>query len=475
MARSRFTGPVAGNYIVYRLVCRASVASGQSAVLRDLIPMTRDFRVVHVAFDAGGTTAAASAAVTSSGGTTNISGTVVVSSGTPKQVSGSTLATNLPGRTLLKGEALELRITTDGSGVAPAGSIVAFVTGYALRHTQPGGRWAESGQCRLGGPVAGFLADICLFNTTVVANAAEAAVCNWIAPWDGELMAISYDLRGATQTTGSITVRIKNTTSGNFMQSAVHDWDASNSAVIDAAGSSPALANRAFSRGDTISLMMAAGASDSVAIGQGSAHLFVWVKGHYDNTGVADTGDESLTNPIGSNSSFGGNIGGLRSGVSGQASLSGPVEGGMMIVPFLNKRAAQAAKRVEDALIMPVRIRVVDAAFGRSVTQTTTREMDKNGTQMTPASATQNIVSHNEGVTLPAPASVAGQVVAQGILAGEDTLNRNLDGGLRDAPSVPSPDILGLAMTGAGSAALNDTAHVTVCTRDQIYLLPSND
>lgn len=440
MARTTLKGPVAGNLITKRLVARTAVASGQTNARVDQIPIDRDFVVCTVSLDALGTTAAASALITDNAGNAIVPATVV-SSATPKQVLASGM--NAGRRKLLRGNSLELRITTDGSGAIVAGGVVALVTGYYVEHATNNARFAESGQGKRSGPWSGAYDLITLSNLRQNANQAERVECSAKLPYGCRVEAICYSVVGHTETTGTITARVKNGTTGNFFHNAI-DIDTLTNDVgrVDAISASSLIAaNRTASRGDTIELHVASGASDVVPIQALTASVWVWVQGNVDLTSAVD---QDLDHP---------------------GAMVGPVAGGYVVLPFINKRLANATKRVEDAHFLPVALRYVAAVFSRQSAQSTTRQIDRNGTQVSGAFGTTAFVLHNEGTALPAPGSFTGNVPATGVTAGEDTALRNWD----------AIQTVQFALATAGSAAYNDTASVLCAVRSHFYTDFAND
>lgn len=439
MSRTRQKGPVAGNLVTWRLIARVGVASGQTNVTVDRIPMPQGFRVCRIGLDARGTTASASARIADQAGNALCASTVV-SSGTPKEV----LAAAISNKDIAKGSALLLQITTDGSGVIAAGQVVAHVTGYFTEHIT-NARFQESGQGKVGGPATGRYDCIELTNLAQVANAVEGPVAAVKMPYACRVMAICYNVIGHTEASASISARIRNATSGNYLHS-VFDVDTASGDVgrIDAT-TGITLTNRDVARGDVLELHVAAGVGDVVPICALGARLFVWVKGQPDFTGVSD---EHLQ------------------GQSGQTP-AGPVEGGYMIIPFINRRSSNATFRVEDMLFLPMPFKITAVSTHRNSSNSVTRNFRKNGVDIHTGFASQGFILHKEGNQFPAPGNWAGNILG---LVGT---NSNLDEPAGNF--LAAQDLLQFGETGAGDSALNTTAHVIGACRGHFYDDPAND
>jgi hypothetical protein len=448
MARSKTKGPVHGPYITFRLISRAAVAADQASTLVDRIPMPAAFRVCKIAFSALGVTGAAvQAAVTNNGGVAG-SGLIDADAAVTASVSAATLSTN-GFRDVPKGNALELRVVTGAVSTAPAGSIVAWVTGYFTDHIAHAGRYAESGQSMAGGPSSGYYDLLTFVNqrlqTGGVAIRSEGAL---LMPYAARVMAISYHIVGQTEATGSIDVKIRNATAGADLHtlSAADAWgsDATNGDVqrIDAV-STPALANRDIARGASLELHLTTGAADIVPLGALTAHVLVWVQGHVDFSGVVGV-----------------------SGVTDRPSSPvGPALGGVIAIPFCAKRAAQGAVRTEDRYFLPVDLRIVAGIFSKQAATSTSARLDVDATQLTSApTTTQNYISHNEATAFPAPGSWAGGVIATAVAAGEDTARRY--------PLYLFT--LNYRQLIAGDVALGATAHVLCAVRSHVGGTPAD-
>lgn len=295
VTRKYAAGAVVGNYVTIRLVNRVAVSAGQGTpLLVDRLVLPMPFRVSQVGFDAIGTTAVANLRVSyadKAAAITDITAATVVSSGTPKVITPGNLVQNA--RDVQDAYTLDLYADTDGSGAIPAGTATAWVTGYFTEHSIRAVPWALRGQCKMTSrraPIAGFYDVWPMQNQRV--NAAQAARTeqSFIAPYKARLEALSLDFRNLTTTTGTITADVQR--GGVTMLSAAVDADASNNAslTIDA-DSTPSLAagNRDIAKGDTITLVIASGASDSVPLAGVEALLWVWCKGHVRNTNTEPT------------------------------------------------------------------------------------------------------------------------------------------------------------------------------------------
>jgi hypothetical protein len=317
------------------------------------------------------------------------------------------------------------------------------------------GKFATSGQSVRGtdAPQSGFFACLPLQNLRQNAAQAERAEDSIIVPFPCRAMAICWNVVGQTEGTGTITARVKNATSGNFL-SGVVDIDAlSNDVGRTDALTGIALVNRDISRGDVLELHVASGAGDVVPIGALSGNVWVWVQGHIDFTGVgtADQADQGVTLAASTIGRSGG--------------VSGPAEGGSVFLPFYNKRASNATIRTEDMHFLPVPLYIVAISTSRQSSNAVTRQLFVSGTVVNPASATQNYIAHNEGNNFPAPGSWTGGVITTNSNLGDDLAVRNA--------AVIST--LQFAETGAGDAAFNTSMHVLCAVRGQFYTDPAND
>lgn len=438
MARTKNQGPCVGNYVTLRLIARAALGAGQSSTILDRIPMPLGFRVCQVEFSALGITANATGAVTDSGGVSG-TGTIDVDAAATNVVSALTLATN-GFRDVPQGNALELRGTTDGTGAIPAGGLVAFVTGYFTDHIAHSGRFIESGQCAYSGPRSGHYDWITLSNLRQSANQAARSECDMIVPYDCRVMALVFHVVGQTEGTGTIVCTIRKNDvsfigSGIDIDAMGSDTTNGDAARLDAQTSTPLGAGREFSRGDKLSMYIATGASDVLPVGALSCHVLVWVKGHVNFAGVVGSSQYgNLDNP---------------------SAVTGPALGGMIVVPFMNKRAAQAAIRTEDSLFLPCDLRLVAASFSKQTSTSTARLLALGSQTITINAATQNYILHNEGTNL---GSFTGNVVAVGVPAGEDAALRNL----------AYAQTFTFRHTNVGDAAFASTAHAFCAVRSHV-------
>lgn len=447
MGRSRNKGPLVGNYVEFVLTNRIAVAAGQTLVLVDRVPLPQGFRACHVSLHSEGTAAVTSAVVTNNAGTA-LHAIQVVSAAVPKAMGPADLTAAQ--RTFPKGDSLDLKITTDGGGAADAGEVHVIVTGYFTEHITKASRFVESGQSAVGGPVTGRIALLTLRNTQAVANAAIAAHGALKVPFGCKVMAISYGVVGQTEGTGTITALVRNATGAVNLHSAI-DIDAlTNDVGIIDATTGTALANRSLTRGDTLELHVGAGAADVVPIQSLTASVWVWVQGHCDFTTLTDL-DPALM--------------GSSPGAPQGGNMTGPAEGGSIVIPFINKRAAQAGIRVEDAVFLPVPVRLTAVTSSKAAANSTARQINRSGSQAATSMTTQNVIGHPEGTAQPAPGSWAGVAVSPNVPAGEDNANRNF----------AALDVMQFALQVAGDAVLADTAHVIGCIRGQFYTDPAND
>jgi hypothetical protein len=254
-------------------------------------------------------------------------------------------------------------------------------------------------------------------------------------------MAISYHVVGQTEGTGTITANVSK--GGLSLHTAIDvdqmgaDAVTGDVARMDALTAVPLTpdSRRNFSRGDVMGLYVSSGVADSVPLGALTAHVLVWVKGHVDYTSA------------------------YANGVDHPSAVTGPALGGLVAIPFINKRLAQAALRTEDRVLLPSDLRVVAVVQARQVTQTTSRLIGSSDGDVTGGAATQNYILHNQGSNFPAPGSWVGNTVTYGLTAGEDNARRYQQ----------YNNSLLFRLTGAGSPVLNDTAHVLCATRSHVY------
>jgi hypothetical protein len=203
-------------------------------------------------------------------------------------------------RNVTLGDTFDLEVVTAGGAASPAGSVVAYVTGYFTSHIHEGslvkriigsantlgsdpyevangyplGR-AQPGQTNVVAATSGFYDLFPLINLEDCA-VAEETKCSILAPYDGRVMAIFYDLRGHTGTTTQSNVDIGGTQIHTLL-----DNDANPQFRVDA-NTSPAFASstaRDFSRGDAITLQALRGAG-TTTINELTADVLVWCRGH---------------------------------------------------------------------------------------------------------------------------------------------------------------------------------------------------
>jgi hypothetical protein len=143
MARQTLKGPVHGPYLTFRLISRVNTPISQTAAVVDIIPMPADFRVCSVSWSALGVTAHAQAAVVNYAGTsgTGYADIDATTYGTRKLSDFG--ATSSGFRSVPQGDGLKLIVTTDGSGVVPAGALTVWVTGYFTSPITKASRYAE--------------------------------------------------------------------------------------------------------------------------------------------------------------------------------------------------------------------------------------------------------------------------------------------------------------------------------------------
>lgn len=446
MARSTRKGPVFGNYVTLLLTPRVATGTGQTNVIVDRIPLPADFRPVHVSFGSVtspglGLTANASANVTNDALVTG-TGTVDLDIAATVRVSASTLVTNSFTQ-VNQGDALVLRVTTDGTGLVPAGAITAHVTGFFTRPITIA-RYQESGQSTFAGPAAGFYDCLTLRNTIPETGPiGQTVVGNIQLPYNCRVMAVTYNSVGITRSgTPVILALIRNNTAGVDIHTTLDIAAMSNDLARIDAITTPALTagNRNCSRGDVLQLRLQTAVGDIVPMAALTANVWVWVTGHADFAGIAN---QSVYHPT---------------------SVAGPSTGGTVVLPFINKRAANPTKRVEDSCYFPMAARLVAISTSKQVVQVnTSRQLDVGSVQMVTAYFTSSYILHNEGTTLGA---YTGNVVGVGAFTRDD------DSPLRQQLTQVTYQY---ALTGSGDLIYATTYHVLMCSRGHFYVDPAND
>lgn len=308
MPRTRYTGPMAGNYVTTRLMQRQTL--GAAATSRDFMFGLPPFRISQICAIGYNHTGTLNFRIDAQGGTNNsglLSNAVQVS-GTPYVVTPGGFNTNAPysgrdrdlGYVLLQPTFIanptnwQAVWTTSGASSCPLGGYCVFLTGYMLDHVSRNAPFAVSGQSRTQGPLVGFYDNFPLINLKAVTASAAVEVCQIVAPYAGRVEAISIDARGMTTTTGTITIDVlKN---GVSILSAALDLDANPSFIIDAdstpnlvadsGGTPPTVRPRTFAKGDTLRIDIGAGAADVVPINSVTANMLVWCQGHVRDENV---------------------------------------------------------------------------------------------------------------------------------------------------------------------------------------------
>lgn len=266
MARSHQNGPLAGNYVTLAFMAKQVTAISQGSTPKDRIPLVANFRASQICYDARGTAAVATAFIT----TFDVGGTVI-SSGTPKIIAPGSLDAREWGRTVSP----TMNTSSDGSGEIPAGGLIGWVTGRFVDHPTLSGRVnAETGQAQVSGPALGFLDNWPLINLLPLVETAWTEVCSFIAPNDGRIHGISFNLIGGTGT-GTKKARVKN--NGDIVGTSA-DLDASENFPIAANGCS----NRDVTKGDEVTLEIdaPAGTVNTIPISTFTANVLVEATGH---------------------------------------------------------------------------------------------------------------------------------------------------------------------------------------------------
>jgi len=464
-------GPVVGNYVTLKLYNKVAVNNAADTVTC-VLPLPMQFVPCTVSINvrgASGGTGAVQVAVTNSAsavGTANTYGTgwKNVPNTTPVTVLASAFDAGFAG-SLAKGGALYLHCQTNagGTNLAAAGAIV-HVTGYFAQHTARGGRYAVSGQSKLGGPVAGFY-DLWTIQNLITFPAGPAAVGSIIAPYAARVMAISVNTLGGAGYTANagnlITVRNSATAiTSNIPITAVAGSHQNQSVYAGGTLGFVSSDLRNVSRGDTINVY-ATLAGGAVPVGLVTVHILVWCKGHCDYTGYFDTkspAESALFNVAGGNTPpRGGTVGGLYEvephAGSADTVVEGPALGGVMVVPFHNKRIATNPLRAEDQLSLPIAACVYAASFSKHTTPTDAIPALYRGTPATgdlvmPTYYTnQNLIAHREANNI---GSFAGGIIAAGVPAGENSYRLRFGGGQLDLGSTS--EILTLAIVDSSSS-----------------------
>lgn len=278
---------VFNNYVTVRLVNQEALGAGATDVEAALFYPGAKFKVSRVCFDALGTTASAFASIRESGSEDIIAPSVTISGAMPAAVTTGNLTQ--VNRIVPKGSAIVLRLSTDGTGAIPAGAVAAWVTGYYMEPISRSALYAESGQQCGEGPVAGYYDLLSLVNLRANANQAARQECAILAPYAGRVMSIYYDIRGHTETTGTITADVRKNDA--TIQSTVVDVDQAEQYIldVDANVTFASSAARDFVQGDELSLYVGSGLNDIVPIGTLTTNLLVWVKGHVRDAGAEPT------------------------------------------------------------------------------------------------------------------------------------------------------------------------------------------
>lgn len=286
-----------GNYVTLRLFNHKAVANNDARVLQDRIFLPMPFRISAVGTDTIGSTATVTAFV-DNGSTANtlVSGGIVVSDNSQHQVLPVAL---VPGtRNIPKDSSLDLTISANGTGAAPLGSIIVWVTGYFTDFIVPAAgsvsvnpepnvtgvtrQYGPVRVSRLSGPASGFYDCLSMMNLRANANQAPRIECTLTVPYACRVMAIGMQMKGATQTTGAIDLTWAHAVKGSIL--AVTNLNGDFEVVLDYLTSLPAISlttdNVEFAQGDKLTLSVKTGVADSIPVGILYSNIYVWVKGH---------------------------------------------------------------------------------------------------------------------------------------------------------------------------------------------------
>lgn len=274
MARSHQNGPLAGNYVTLAFLAKGVTGNSAPPTVQDRISLVAAFRASQVCYDARGTTAIANGIIT-----TIATSATAISAGTPKIIAPASLSA----REWPRGTSPTFNISTDASGAVPEGGAMAWVTGRFIDHPKVHGLVdAETGQAQVSGPQIGFFDNWPLVGLLAVVDTAWTEVCSFIAPCNGRIHGVYYNLIGGTGT-GTKKARVKN--NGNIVCTTV-DMDSTENTAFAAS----ACSNRDVTKGDEVTLEVdaPAGTSNTVPIGTFSANVLIEITGHV----AASEGDD---------------------------------------------------------------------------------------------------------------------------------------------------------------------------------------
>ena len=269
---------VFNNYIMIPFIAREVTGNSETDNALADIWMPAGFRASHIQFFSLGHTNNVTAQLSNVTAGVGIASSAAVPTGSPVQI--ATPQLNQVGRDIPKGNQIQFRVTTDGTGDTVAGGICARLTGYFTEPISNKARFMESGQSAGKKPRSGFYC-ILPFRNQRAGIAAQRVEDRIIAPFDCKAMAIQYSVLGQTAGT-SILADIYNTTRTLALQDADADIRVSPEQCVDV-DSTIALDtddDRTINRGDLLDLRLTLGAGSVVPIGTLTANLLVWVQGH---------------------------------------------------------------------------------------------------------------------------------------------------------------------------------------------------
>jgi len=284
-----------GNYVTIALVSQIDTPlSTTQTVCR--FPFRQPFRASSVSIDSWGANINAwdlrHADATS----------LIVTSGfasvgsTPRRINTTTLQQTR--RNFAMGDSLDLIIQTTAGGTNPAGQFMAWVTGYFTDHVTIASPFAESGQSKKSGPVAGYYDLLYFQGTDIVQAGGTNGTGRLTLPYNCRAEAICYDLRGHTETTGTIlgSVDYFDPLQAAFVDfTQLLDIDVNEQILVDRDSAPPM---DGIAPNSPIGLLQdgqvrisigQTGAADIVPIAAFSAYLLVWVTGHVRNSATEAT------------------------------------------------------------------------------------------------------------------------------------------------------------------------------------------
>jgi hypothetical protein len=276
--------------MTFMLLCREAIGNSELSPGErvDSLAIPMDHRIQQICFDARGLTAQVDANITTqdaSAGTglTTISGAVVPRIVNAKDAFGTPDTTK---RSRGRASHIGLSIVTDGTGLAPAGTVAAWVTTVLQGHHTDSEAGHEDGRSGVSGPILGFY-DCWSFVNLEAANGDITTLerCNFIAPYTGKIYAAAFH-NGASSSGGS-TMEVYNKTTSLVAVTGVPLSNGAASVSKDLEDAS-AIPEPVVTKGDELALRISTGAAITVPIGALTVHLFIAPTGHLQ----ADANDD---------------------------------------------------------------------------------------------------------------------------------------------------------------------------------------